>query len=235
MIHISVQNASDFNTLVNRLEAEGIPNIISAHQDSVFPALDTTQNFGEIRVHSEDKAKITRLLEELPFDVRLLEVAEEETTDTPQKSPNYLAIVLGIALALCLLAYIRDHRILARSSADKNYWYEWSTSGDALEVRSKSSGIVHSRYFDENFDLNYEKAETYIYPDVLNTVSLDEDEDGFFDKTIFYTADGQYVGSSGDTTGQKFLDYMEIIIETGDTLHFEDQNENGIWEWRRDY
>lgn len=230
MIHISVQDPTQFNHLVNRLEDEGIPNLISIQRDSAFPALNDTQQNGIIRVSSAYKGAVLNIVEELSLEVHLEELPDDGPNESGQKSPNYLAIVLGIALVLCFLAFLRERSILSRSSEDKNFWYEWSAAGNSLDMVNKSSGTVAIRYFDDNFNFNYEKAETYNEFKQLCSISYDEDEDGFYERVVYYGEDGSYTGVTLDASGRTLPDYLEMILESGDTLRLYDQNENGIWE-----
>ena len=158
------------------------------------------------------------------------EVEDEVAEATGSGVQRYLIIALAIALALSLLAFLREKRIVDRSSEDKHYRFEWNTAGTELSVVHKAQGVAYTRYIDDNADFNYERLEVYTDPQVLGSVSVDADEDGFFEKTIFYSAAGDYAGMSVDTAGNRFSEFMEFVLESGDTIRFTDRNRNGMLE-----
>jgi hypothetical protein len=116
---------------------------------------------------------------------------------------------------------------------DKNYIAEWNVGNTILTLHEKKGGSVYLRYYDENYDYNYEAVEVY-RGDKIAHISFDEDENGKVEKTIYYNELGQIVSTYKDLNLDGSFDYGETILECGDTVIIIDRDFDGQYERARE-
>ncbi|UTW61651.1 hypothetical protein KFE98_16795 [bacterium SCSIO 12741] len=165
----------------------------------------------------------------IPLIQRLEEEDSERIPEVPRKKLDYLKIGLGIyAVFISLLCFKYRHE-LQDTLADKNFDIKWNNSATRLNYFEKSNGKLVWSYFDKDWDLVFERMETY-QDNVIIERCIDDNGDGYYENIRSFDVNGNYIGISEDRNGDTYIDYLEMILQDGEVLKLEDSNADGVFE-----
>ena len=143
---------------------------------------------------------------------------------------NRLFYGLIIYSIITTVVAIKFWHLYQRNNSEKNFDVSWNITNDRMIMKDKKTGRLVTLSEDVNFDNNFELTE--IYFDGVGPIASfkDENDNGYFEKLIYFDFNGELVGESLDFDDNGSIDYYSIITETNDTLEFVDKNKNGRME-----
>ena len=221
---IEIENEIEFIKVKQLLESNEIPVITNQIQDSAFPVLDNKQNLFQLVIPDNFSNKYFRLIES-DYPNKIIKV--EENGKTPKtKLWLYLMVGYGLIMSFLFLKYFDINR---KNSSDKNFTYNWNFDNTELSLVNKETQMVHAKYIDKNFDLNYEKTIGYCRGRVVSE-SLDKDENGTYEEVRFFDLEGNSSGISIDKNQDGLFETTTMILKNQEKLEFVDKNGNGLFE-----
>lgn len=186
----------------------------------------------EIEIDFEHKSDVQEWLHIYAKDVILTQlIPYQKLEDTKKKYRYALASLVIYALLASILCYKYWH-FYQLSSFSKNFESNWSADNSVLCTKVIKTQEISSMFYDKNLDANWEMTETYNQNRLQNKV-IDQNEDGFWDKSYQYDDKNNIIEQIEDRDKDTFWDNMFMVLENGDTLHFEDANRNGVWELKQ--
>lgn len=215
-----------FQKIIIHLEENNIEYFARKMDDSAFPVLNQEQ---EIEVSEKFADEVSKFLEE---DVQKVIVEEPNNpiASKPSKNNNFFIIALSIYAIVISLVALRYWYISQK--IDKNFDYQWSADNTTLTLRNKYIKGFVVKYYDANYDDNWEKVEAFSNGD-LKSISVDLNENGLLEKTTDFNSLGEINGIYDDDDENGIFDRSLIILENGDTLSFVDTNKNGVMELKK--
>lgn len=196
--------------------------------DTSFPSLNKLNHFSEITIPSNYKSQIIEIIDEIGIDNNYL----LHTINIPNtsKRTRFRTLALTTYSIIITVLFLKYWHIEQKNSNEKLSTSEWSYDNTVLTYKDKKSNQVTTKYYDSNFNDIFEKIEVFNKSNKPTVISYDKNEDGITDEEYYYGIEGRYSGFSIDKNYDNIFDYSEMILENGDTLKFDDKNNNGIME-----
>jgi hypothetical protein len=223
----------EFNRAIGLLEGKNIPHQKREFGYNPYPTPIPNASIGEITVDGTDRDAFVEVLS-ADKDSGNLVVVETIREVAVNKSKNKLVLklflvvfILGTVIASGL-AY-KYLKMAESAYYSKNFDYEWSFDNSTLYTRDTLNGQIVSTCWDKNYNHNFEKCEGIDYLGNI-TLSIDADEDGYYEQTHHFNKERKLTGEYHDRDHDGFLEYYATYLESKDTLLFLDANMNGIWE-----
>lgn len=224
-ILIESTNEVSHNLLIDAFSNQGINFSQRILSDASFPSVSGTA-YAEISISYKYLKEVEAVLEALSEEDYRLRITNDSSGKG--KFSRIALIVYSIVVTLLLFKYWHINYL---NTIDKNFVIKWNHSNVALSYTDKKNGKLVSRFIDENYDNNFERFEGYVNSIGPSTVSLDKDENGYYEETFFFDFYGKPTGMGIDKDADGSFDYYELITDENDTLKFEDKNHNGRMEW----
>lgn len=212
------------SVLIYELEQEKILFTETINEYSLYPSIRQNQNYGTIFISFKYQDELNVIL------LRLNKNSNDETSKDVRKNKiNYfkaLLIIYSILVSVFCFKYWLTSR-----HVDINFDYRWNAQATILEAKKKSTGQLVFKYFDENLDGNFEKVYGYHFESSFPILKMfDSNEDGTYEKIIEYDLEAEYIAKSIDLNSDGFFEYLEFVLENGDTIKILDVNSNGKLE-----
>ena len=216
-------NPVEYNQTISLLDDRSIYYIEYTDIPSVHAGFDPGRDYSLILTLSN----YNRFVEDVGLGYRIKVITENNKTKI--KGINWLnifLIVYGIAISVVALKYYYS---AFRNNTDKNYLYEWDSLNKVMSLYNKKTGDLDMQYYDTNYDYNYEKIEVF-KDGILANESIDEDENGRTDETVYYNPSGEVVSTYKDEDQDGFFEFGEIILHDGSKIIFKDTDNDGQYD-----
>ncbi|MEM9328379.1 MAG: hypothetical protein AAGA85_22110 [Bacteroidota bacterium] len=213
--------------LIEQLQQMQIPYSARVMTDSSFPSF-SIRNYGEVLVAEKEGESLKELFGQLDtqdYTVRL----EKGKGSSKQWFTRLLAVYAVVISLVCL----RYWYMVETGNDSKNFDIQWEDNNTLLLYYSKEDGSLLSSHQDANYDLNFEQSNVYARGGEQVSRSMDDNEDGMFEYSAYYSQDRQLVGELWDLDRNQIADMYWTLLASGDTLRFNDTNQDGIWELQR--
>lgn len=227
---------SEYVTIMSWLEEFEVPYQVKMLQNPLYPSLNILQPIAEFFVPEENAKDLSEFLLSRNENTALQESLEEVNKKTEiavevKKKKNLKMLALGIYALIASIIALRYYFKEQRFTIDKNYSQYWNYDLTELTMKHKKNKQLSLILYDSNLDSNFERVEEYTNGK-LYAVESDFDEDGLPDSKIFYSQPNVYSGCIKYINKDQYIDYQEIILQSGDTLHLTDVDQNGIMEMK---
>jgi hypothetical protein len=221
---IIIDNEIEWLNIQAFLNKEEIPYSFRKLQDSAFPSFDMMHQPIEVIIPDEFSFQFFKFVDK-DYPSTILNIRK-----TSQKSYwnllSFSLLVYGIAMTAL---FFKFYHIYQHHLGDKNFNYVWNWDNNELSLKHKRSHKTIGIRYDKNYDFNFEKSVEFL-DDIKVLEAIDEDENGFIEKTYSYAVNGEFEGSNMDTDKDKLIDYILFILEDGDSLVLTDKNKDGFFQ-----
>jgi hypothetical protein len=233
-IKFIANNESEFVTIMTWLEEFEVPYQVKMLQNPTHSSLNILRPLAEFYIPEENAKDLGDFLISRRNNIALQEseVEMQEENKTPaemNKKKNRSMLVLGIYALVVSVIAIRYYYLEKQQSTDKNFKWDWNYDFTELTLSYRKTNKALVVSYDKNRDYNFERAELY-HLGKLYSVEYDFDEDGYTDSKMFYSKPDNYIGCMKFYNNDPFIDYQEIVLQSGDTLRLYDADQNGILE-----
>lgn len=233
IITYQIENEVDAARITSMFDEKEIPYTIKKNSD-LFPYNGERRAFAELLILREFEKQAQAIFDEV---MKSRNTAHEEPSTfegeieihkTSKKRNLWRPVLILYSITVTVLL-IRYWNIDRKNSQSKNFKSTWNLSNTELIVRRKSDQQLIDIYSDANYDLNFEKTETYTKRNTLASRASDFNEDGFVDEVTYFGMNGKVSGSAADYDSDGEVDETIVILETGDTLKLTDKNHDGFF------
>lgn len=221
-----LSNEIEWLEVISVLESNSIPYSTSEKKNSSFPVLDLSSNQYRIAIPESFTGKFNEIIGS-GYQNELVK-SDDGATKSKSKSKVWTYLLIGYAVLMTLL-FVKYYAIWSRSADDKNFTYRWNIQGTKLDMINKETKRIQSRFTDSNFDLNYEKFETF-HNGRLVTISIDRDENGVYEESLFFSNNGADAGYSKGVNQDGLIDTLVIVLDGGRIQTLVDVDKDGLLE-----
>jgi hypothetical protein len=235
IITFKIETEVELARVTSLFEERGIPYTVKRNSD-LFPYNGDRRPLAEILVLREFEKEALAILDEIEINTNVARnegdpdaggKADNQKTGKRQRLWQSILIVYSLVTTILLIKYWDMNR---KNSDAKNFKYAWNLSNTDLSMRYKKSQQLIQIFRDANYDLNFEKVETFSKNNsVMTSLSQDFDEDGFFDEITYYGKNGKIAGGAIDLDSDGWIEESIVILENGDTLKLTDKNQDGFF------
>lgn len=142
-------------------------------------------------------------------------------------------IVIILLLIICIaLGFYSFHlkQLNDNLMESKNFNFKWNSGQEILMGYWLNNHKISNHYIDRNFDNNYELINSYTTYGKLYSANYDRNENGVFEKMIFFNSVREKVGNSIDSDEDGAIDEFTIFLDNGNELKFLDIDIDGRYE-----
>lgn len=222
---IIAKNLDALRALTSELDEHGISYTMEDMSDNTFPSLNQQESQALFIIHEALSDSVYESIKQIPgLDIESWNQGKGQGRKRIVKN---LIWAYAIVVTIMLVKYWHIERV---NSVQKNFDSHWNWNNTALTFTDKKTGERVYTYYDQNFDFNYERTIEYLNPEGSNAAYFDKNEDGYFEIVDYYSSKGEYIGTIRDYDFDKIYDELEIILESGDTVRFYDENKNGTYD-----
>lgn len=218
---IAIENEVEWLNVKQVLESNDVPVTSVEKKDASFPHLDYSRYTFQLIIPEEYSAQYFRLIA-ADYPTQVI----QDTTDGKKSKAKLKRGLLIVYAIIISLAFIKYYDINRKVTMNKNFEYEWSAFNTQLRSIDKKTQFVNSVYIDANYNLNYEEVVSYSEQRRF-AESFDEDENGFYELTIYYDINGDVSGRSRDENQNGIIEFEEYVLENQEMLLLKDEDEDG--------